>query len=448
VYRRALAELAGALQGRPFEQRDAQAQDAFLKRLEAGELMLGDIPSAVFFETLLANTIEGYFADPMYGGNRGMVGWRMVGFPGAYAQFVQWVDGTASASSGRRCRSGMAPPMGTGTAMASEARRHSSCVNTAPIALSVAVTEARQAVRSARSPEMVVNADIRYPLAQSLHEEKVDVVLVGMGWTGAIFAKELAEAGHSVVGLERGRMHDTVPDWQAPGMHDELRYGVRLGPDAGRVARDADLSQSRRTSGAADASARLVPAGHRCGRRRCALERADVPLPAERLRMRSHYDRALRPRLFDPELTVQDWGITYDELEPFYDFFEKVCGIGGVAGNLRGERRAGGNPFEGPRSDEYPNPPMKQSHGGRAFRKAAASPRLSSVPGAVGQHDPRLQQPVRRAVEAVHVLRLLRAIRLRALRQGEPAGVRAAVRDAQSELRAAHTQPGAAGAAV
>jgi gluconate 2-dehydrogenase gamma chain len=92
VYRRALAELAGALQGQPFEQRDAQAQDAFLKRLEAGELMLGDIPSAVFFETLLANTIEGYFADPMYGGNRGMVGWRMVGFPGAYAMFVQWVD--------------------------------------------------------------------------------------------------------------------------------------------------------------------------------------------------------------------------------------------------------------------------------------------------------------------------------------------------------------------
>ena len=54
--------------------------------------MLGDVPSAVFFETLLANTIEGYFADPVYGGNRDMAGWRMIGFPGAYAQFVQWVD--------------------------------------------------------------------------------------------------------------------------------------------------------------------------------------------------------------------------------------------------------------------------------------------------------------------------------------------------------------------
>lgn len=92
LYRRALAAVPAHLDGRPLAQRAAADQDAFLKRLEAGELMLGDVPSAVFFETLLANTIEGYFADPIYGGNRDMAGWRMVGFPGAYAQFVQWVD--------------------------------------------------------------------------------------------------------------------------------------------------------------------------------------------------------------------------------------------------------------------------------------------------------------------------------------------------------------------
>src|SRR5919108_3069386 len=55
----------------------------------------------------------------------------------------------------------------------------------------------------------------------------VDVVLVGMGFTGAILAKELAEAGLSVVGLERGVWRDTVPDFQSPAMHDELRYAVR-----------------------------------------------------------------------------------------------------------------------------------------------------------------------------------------------------------------------------
>ena len=55
----------------------------------------------------------------------------------------------------------------------------------------------------------------------------VDVVLVGMGWSGAILAKELAAAGLNVVGLERGVMRDTVPDFQAPAMHDELSYAVR-----------------------------------------------------------------------------------------------------------------------------------------------------------------------------------------------------------------------------
>jgi gluconate 2-dehydrogenase gamma chain len=92
LYRAALDGLQPHLQGRAFGQRSEDERDTFLKRLEAGELMLGEVPSAVFFETLLANTIEGYFADPMYGGNRNMAGWRMVGFPGAYAAFVQWVD--------------------------------------------------------------------------------------------------------------------------------------------------------------------------------------------------------------------------------------------------------------------------------------------------------------------------------------------------------------------
>lgn len=92
LYRRALAAMATHLGGRLLGERPVAEQDAFLKRLEAGELMLGDVPSAIFFETLLANTIEGYFADPIYGGNRDMAGWRMIGFPGAYAQFVQWVD--------------------------------------------------------------------------------------------------------------------------------------------------------------------------------------------------------------------------------------------------------------------------------------------------------------------------------------------------------------------
>ena len=45
-------------------------------------------------------------------------------------------------------------------------------------------------------------------------------------------------------------------------------------------------------------------------------------------------------------MTIQDWAVTYDELEPYYTLFEKLFGISGKAGNVRGEKRVGGNPFE------------------------------------------------------------------------------------------------------
>ncbi|WP_205191519.1 gluconate 2-dehydrogenase subunit 3 family protein [Burkholderia sp. LMG 13014] len=63
-----------------------------LEQLEAGTIHFDGVPSKLFFGTLLKNTKEGYFADPMYGGNRGMAGWKMIGFPGARADFMDWVE--------------------------------------------------------------------------------------------------------------------------------------------------------------------------------------------------------------------------------------------------------------------------------------------------------------------------------------------------------------------
>jgi len=73
------------------------------------------------------------------------------------------------------------------------------------------------------------------------------------------------------------------------------------------------------------------------------------------------------------DCTSQDWGVTYAELEASYDRFERVYGIGGKAGNLGGRAQPGGNPFEGPRSAEYPNPPSPESHAGKLFTDAAGS---------------------------------------------------------------------------
>lgn len=86
---RAAAQRFGA-QG--FEQAPGADQDDFLKQLESGAVDLEPVPAPVLFETLLANTVEGYLSDPMYGGNRNMAGWRLIGFPGAYAQYVELVE--------------------------------------------------------------------------------------------------------------------------------------------------------------------------------------------------------------------------------------------------------------------------------------------------------------------------------------------------------------------
>ena len=75
-----------------FAELDLPHQEAFLTLLETGKSgIAGPLPSA-FFAQLLENTKEGYFADPLYGGNRDMAAWRMIGFPGARADFTDWIN--------------------------------------------------------------------------------------------------------------------------------------------------------------------------------------------------------------------------------------------------------------------------------------------------------------------------------------------------------------------
>jgi gluconate 2-dehydrogenase gamma chain len=78
--------------GTPFNGMSDEAQDAYLKSLESGAHDLDGVPSAVFFGILLEMTVEGFFSDPVYGGNRNMVAWRMIGFPGAYADYFEAID--------------------------------------------------------------------------------------------------------------------------------------------------------------------------------------------------------------------------------------------------------------------------------------------------------------------------------------------------------------------
>jgi len=79
------------------------------------------------------------------------------------------------------------------------------------------------------------------------------------------------------------------------------------------------------------------------------------------------------PNALPTEHAVRDWGITYDELEPYYTRVDKLLGTSGTAGNLRGKFLDGGNIFEGWRSEEYPTPPTKMPYFSALFRDAAKS---------------------------------------------------------------------------
>ena len=96
LYRRALADVAehcrAAYAGKQFGDLPVQEQDALLAQMEKGAIRIQGSSSAPFFEQLLQNTREGFFADPVYGGNRDMAAWRMIGFPGARYDFRDWVE--------------------------------------------------------------------------------------------------------------------------------------------------------------------------------------------------------------------------------------------------------------------------------------------------------------------------------------------------------------------
>jgi gluconate 2-dehydrogenase gamma chain len=94
LFRNALRGLSDEFRrsNRGFGTRTLEEQDAYLAALEKESRDLGGVPSNIFFQSLLELTIEGYFCDPIYGGNKDMVSWKLIGFPGAYANYYELVD--------------------------------------------------------------------------------------------------------------------------------------------------------------------------------------------------------------------------------------------------------------------------------------------------------------------------------------------------------------------
>jgi gluconate 2-dehydrogenase gamma chain len=89
---RAVNEHCERQYGKTFAALGASQQDEVLRGLDEGKIELQSLGAQFFFNMLLANTIEGFFADPVYGGNRDKIGWKLVGFPGVAAVYTQLVE--------------------------------------------------------------------------------------------------------------------------------------------------------------------------------------------------------------------------------------------------------------------------------------------------------------------------------------------------------------------
>lgn len=187
--------------------------------------------------------------------------------------------------------------------------------------------------------------------------EKVDVVIAGAGWAGGIVAAELSKQGYNVIALERGKDQKTE---DFIGAKVELRYWSR-----GDIMQD--LTKETLTSrNHSDERALPVRSNENViigngtggsGMHWNGFVYRFLPYDFE------IYDKTVekygKNRI--PEgMTIQNWGITYDELEPYYDKFEKTIGVSGERSPLGPER-----------SNDYPNPPMAETPALRLFKDAA-----------------------------------------------------------------------------
>jgi gluconate 2-dehydrogenase alpha chain len=196
----------------------------------------------------------------------------------------------------------------------------------------------------------------------------VDVVIAGGGFVGLTLAKEItARASLSVVVLERGQPRK-LADY-ATGM-DELDYSLRFRMMQNLAEETATHRHSARASavpirqyGSFNPGTGVGGAGEHWG----GISYRFYP---EAFHLATFLRDKFGQRL-SGDLAVQDWGVTYEDIEPYYWRAEQLIGVGGKAGNLQGKRVDGGNVFEGPRSHEYPNPPHKTTYATSVFEKAA-----------------------------------------------------------------------------
>lgn len=186
---------------------------------------------------------------------------------------------------------------------------------------------------------------------------KVDIVTTGMGWTGGIVAAELTKAGFNVVGIERGEER-FVEDYLMG--HDELKYNIRkelmqkLNKDTLTFRNTSDqVAKPVRDEGALVVGTGTGGGGAHWGAQTYRYFPYDFEIRSKTI---ERYGESKIPE----NMLIQDWGITFDEIEPYYTKFEQMAGVSGEE-----------DPLAGPRSAPFPTPPLKMAPAMKMFHEAA-----------------------------------------------------------------------------
>ncbi|MGH6829373.1 MAG: GMC family oxidoreductase [Rhizomicrobium sp.] len=206
-----------------------------------------------------------------------------------------------------------------------------------------------------------------------------DVAIMGLGWTGSILAQQLTDAGLDVVAIERGPWRDTATDFNIGYMPDELRFAVRkdLFLTPAQEAMTMRNNPSETALPMRDYGSFLPGVG--VGGAGVHWNGFVWRFFPDNFELKTRLARRYGARRI-AHLQLEDWGVSYDELEHCYDAFEYLCGISGKAGNLKGVLAEGGNPFEGERQREYPLPPLTMPYSSVLFMEAARSLGLHPFP--------------------------------------------------------------------
>jgi gluconate 2-dehydrogenase alpha chain len=193
----------------------------------------------------------------------------------------------------------------------------------------------------------------------------VDVAVVGLGAAGGIAVLPLAQAGLKVAGIEAGTWMDPR-NFKPDEIHNNIRGLLTSVPKANR-----EVPTVRESRDAPTRRGTIHPMMNAIGGTSIHYWAQSWRLSAWDFQTRSSVLKRYGPSAIPKGSTLEDWPLTYDDLEPYYDKVEYEIGVSGKAGNLQGRIDPEGNVLESPRKREYPMPPLRASGFTDHMREAA-----------------------------------------------------------------------------